>query len=51
MALNVDYSRMNTKSIEKFINRQIEAQYRKREYELKQQKAAGSGNLWTNKVT
>jgi len=45
-SLFVDYNKMNTKSIEKFLERQIEARNRKEVDEKMQYKKAGSGQNW-----
>lgn len=50
-ALFVDYSQMNTRAIEKFIERQLEAKQRKIDLELQIQRKAGSGNVWKPKLT
>jgi len=50
-SLQVDYSKMNTKSIEKYIERQVNARGMKEAQEVIASKQAGSGHNWKNKVT
>ena len=50
-ALQPDYSKMNTKAIEKFLERQMEARQRKEVSEERKKQMAGSGLNWQNKVT
>ena len=42
---------MNTKAIEKFLERQMEARQRKEVSEERKKQMAGSGLNWQNKVT
>ena len=46
MALHADYNKMNTKAIEKFIERQIDARQRKEINEDLQKTKAGGGFTW-----
>ena len=50
-SLHADYSTMNTKSIEKFLERQIVARVNKELVVELQKKSVGSGLNWQNKVT
>lgn len=49
--LKVDYSKMNSQAIQKFLDRQNEARLRREKSEEKIKKLPGSGNIWKNKVT
>ena len=50
-ATNVNYDKMNTKSIERFLVRQIDARQRKHDADAWEQSKPGSGRSWKNKVT
>ena len=50
-SLQVDYSQMNTKAIEKYIERQVSARGMKEEQAVIASKQAGSGQNWKNRVT
>ena len=50
-SMNVDYEKMNTKAIEKFIQRQVDARDSKKKDEEDKSKKVGSGNNWQNKIT
>ena len=50
-SLHPDYTKLNTKAIEKFLERQIDARIKK-EKELKRvKKMAGMGQRWKNEIT
>jgi len=44
--LQADYSKMNTKSIEKFLDRQLDARQKKEAEKLALEIAIGSGQVW-----
>mmetsp|Transcript_18199 Transcript_18199/g.31151 ORF Transcript_18199/g.31151 Transcript_18199/m.31151 type:complete len:165 (-) Transcript_18199:177-671(-) len=49
--LTPDYSKMNTKAIEKFIDRQIVSRLRKMDQVRRHDNYVGNGKHWQNKVT